>query len=191
MAIDIYFDLNELQTSVALQHWLHCWCLEPGRAGGRTLTLCGQVLLDGAGLQEVGSVHHGMDGARKPLTGEALGAHSSGSLQARQVPKGWGMQPLMLGLGAGPISRVQGREPGMDMELMAECWDQSACTRQSEGGHHPDLGHLRLGLVRGTPVNRGWRAHASGVVGKETVRPQPQVITASRYPCWGGHTSKK
>lgn len=79
----------------------------------------------------------------------------------------------------------------MDMELTAECWDQSACTCQSEGGHHPDLGHLRLGLVRGTSGNRGWRAHASGAVGKETVRPRPQLITASRYPSWGGHTSKK
>ena len=112
MATDIHFDLNELQISVALQPWLHCWCLEPGGAGGRTLPLCWEVLLDNAGLRgEVGSVHHGMEGARKPLTGEALGAHSSGSLQARQVPKGWGMYPLMLGWGAGPISGRDG-SPG-------------------------------------------------------------------------------
>lgn len=133
-----------------------------------------------------------MEGARKPLTGEALGAHSSGSLQARQVPKGWGMQPLIWAGGLDPSpAGVEALEPGMDMELMAECWDQSACSRQTEGGCHPDLGHLRLGLVRGTPGNRGWRAHASDAVGKETVRPQPQVITPSRYPGWGGHTSKK
>ena len=96
---------------------------------------------------------------------------------------GWGLDPSPAGTGV--------LEPGLDMELKAECGDQSACTLQSEGGHHPDLGHLRLGLVRGTPGNREWRAHASGAVGKETVRPRPQVITASRYPCWGGHTSKK
>lgn len=128
MAVDIYFDLNELQISVSLQPWLHCWCLEPSWAGGRTLPLCWEVLLDGTGLRgEVGSVHHGMEGARKPLTGEALGAHSSGSLQVRQVPKGWAATDAGLG---GWTHLQQGREPwslGWTWSCRAECW---ACSRQ-------------------------------------------------------------
>ena len=125
MAVDIDFDLNELQVSVSLQPWLHCWCWEPSWAGSGTLPPCWGVLLDGAGLRgEVGSEHHGMEGARKPLTGEALGAHSSGSLQARQVPKGWGMQPLMLGWGAGPISSRDG-SPG--------AWDGRGAAGQNAG----------------------------------------------------------
>lgn len=80
----------------------------------------------------------------------------------------------------------------MDMELMAECWDQSACScSQTEGGCHPDLGHLRLGAGERDSRGTGLEGPCISAVGKETVRPRPQVITPSRYPGWGGHTSKK
>lgn len=96
--------------------------------------------------------------------------------------------PLMLGWGAGPISSRDGSPGASDGHGAA---GQNAGPVVARGGQHPDLGHLRLGLARGTPGNRGWRAHASHAVGMETVRPQPQVIAPSRYLCWGGHTSKK
>lgn len=93
----------------------------------------------------------GTVGARTPLTGDELGAHCLGSAVQtageRGARRGRGHNHRGRGAGLDPSPSGTGAlEPGMYTVAMAGPWDQSACSRYSEGSRHPGPGAPETGV---------------------------------------------